>query len=89
MSDFTFDASEFIVRLLKYFLEGAAVATAAYLVPSKKLAWDEVVILGLTAACIFSLLDFFAPSIGATARQGAGLAIGSTVAGGLGVNRMM
>eukprot|EP00798_Chlamydomonas_sp_ICE-L_P019680 gene19680-26367_t len=65
MSDFSFDASEFIVRLLKYFLEGAAVATAAYLVPSKKLQWDEV---------------------DATVEPIAGLAIGSTVAGGFGTN---
>jgi len=79
-SNFSFDLKEFIVRLLKYFVEGFVVSIAAYFFPGKK-NFEEVVLIGLVAAATFAILDLFAPSIGATARSGAGFGIGANLVG--------
>lgn len=81
MANFSFDASEFLIRLTKYFLEGLTVALAAYFIPNTKLGWEQIVLIALTAACTFSILDFFAPSISGSARQGAGFGIGANLVG--------
>jgi hypothetical protein len=62
--------------LIKYLLEGLAVAVAAFYIPQKVLSLQEIAILGLTAAAIFALLDLFTPSVGWGARHGAGWGIG-------------
>jgi len=82
-SNYSFDFREFITRLLKYAFEGLVVAIAAYMIPGKKMGAGEIMLLGLVAAATFSLLDLFAPSIGASARSGAGFGIGVNVVGGL------
>ena len=76
-----FDLQEVLKRMVKYVIEGMAVAGVAYYVPKKKLNLEEIVMIGLTAACTFALLDMFAPSIGNTARQGAGFGIGANLVG--------
>jgi hypothetical protein len=76
-----FSVGEFVSRALKYLLEGLAVAAAALFLPKKPLAFDEVAILGLTAAAVFAILDVLAPSVGVTARQGAGFGIGANLVG--------
>lgn len=82
MSDsFSVDGKEIAVRIIKYILEGGMVAVAVALIPSKKLTPEEILIIALVAAATFSLLDMFAPSIGASARLGSGFAIGSSLAG--------
>ena len=78
---FSFDATEFLVRLAKYICEGLIVAISAYFFVSNPLRWDEIFIISLSAACTFSLLDFFAPSIGSSARMGAGFGIGGRLVG--------
>jgi ABC-type Co2+ transport system permease subunit len=82
-----FSVGEFVNRALKYLLEGLAVAVAAIYIPKKALAMDEVATLALTAAAVFALLDVLAPSVGVTARQGAGFGIGSNLIGGLAIRR--
>ena len=82
-----FSLGEFVNRALKYLLEGLAVAIAAIYIPKKALAMDEVATLALTAAAVFALLDVLAPSIGVTARQGAGFSMGSSLVGGLAIRR--
>jgi hypothetical protein len=82
-----FSVGEFVNRALKYLLEGLAVAVAAIYIPKKALGLDEVATLGLTAAAVFALLDVLAPSVGVTARQGAGFGIGTNLIGGLGIRR--
>jgi hypothetical protein len=62
--------------LIKYLLEGMAVALAAFFIPQRKVEVKEIVLIALTAAAVFSILDQFSPSIGASARQGAGFGIG-------------
>jgi ABC-type Co2+ transport system permease subunit len=78
-----FDFSELIKRAIKYIVEGIIVALAAYVIPKQSLKVEEVVVIALTAAATFSVLDVFIPSMGATARQGAGAGIGLGVIGGL------
>ncbi len=41
----------------------------------------EVFALGVTAACVFILLDLVSPGIGVTARQGAGFGLGANLVG--------
>ena len=83
MSKLQTDATEVITRALKYLLEGIVVAVAAFLIPDKNRQpkMEEVVMLGLTAAAVFAVLDMFAPSnvIASSARQGAGFGIGASL----------
>jgi hypothetical protein len=82
MSDFGFDVKEILVRIFKYIFEGLIVATAAYLIPGKKLQAVEILTIGIVSAATFSILDLFAPAFSAGARTGTSLAIGANLAGG-------
>ncbi len=73
--------TEVINRAIKYLVEGMFVALAALFIPRRGLPWDEIAALGLTAACVFAILDVVSPSIGVTARQGAGFGIGANLVG--------
>lgn len=73
---FAFDTQEMFTRLVKYLMEGLVVGIVASVLPSKSLSVQEVLLLALTAASIFAILDLIAPSIGAGARQGVGLGVG-------------
>ena len=77
-----FDINELVKRAIKYLVEGIMVAFVAYVLPKKSLNAEEVVIIGLMAAATFAILDIFSPSIGASARGGAGMAIGAGLSGG-------
>ncbi len=83
-SSYSFDAREFVTRLLKYLFEGLVVAVAAYALNGKRTNVGEVVLLGLVASATFSLLDLMAPSVGASVRTGAGLGIGLNLSGAAG-----
>jgi ABC-type Co2+ transport system permease subunit len=76
-----FDFSELIKRAIKYIVEGIMVAIAAYAIPKKSLNVEEVVIIALTAAATFSVLDVFIPTMGQSARGGAGFGIGANLVG--------
>jgi ABC-type Co2+ transport system permease subunit len=71
-----FDFGELVKRAIKYLVEGLVVAIVAVLVPKKSLNVEEIVIIALTAAATFSILDVFIPSMGSSVRQGAGLGVG-------------
>jgi hypothetical protein len=73
--------SEIVNRAIKYLVEGLFVAVAAIFVPRHRLPWDEILTLGVVAAAVFAILDVVSPSIGATARQGAGFGIGANLVG--------
>ena len=49
----------------------------------RHLGVEEIVIIALTAAATFSILDVFIPSMGSSARTGAGMTLGSTLVGGI------
>lgn len=75
------DFADLIKRLVKYALEGLAVAVACYLLPGKKLRADEIGTIALTALAVFAILDIYAPSVGSSARTGAGFGIGANLVG--------
>lgn len=79
--DFSFDASEILVRLFKYAFEGLVVAIAAYFIPNRVMTAEEILIIGLIAAATFAVLDLFAPAIGSSVRTGAGFGIGANLVG--------
>ena len=72
---------EIISKLLKYILEGLAVAIAAYWIPQfssgKRMNNEYVLTIAITAACMLAVLDVFAPTIGRSFRLGSGFGIGS------------
>ena len=76
-----FDLQEVVKRAVKYLIEGGAVAVAAYYIPKKQMNVEEIVMIAITAAATFALLDMYAPSIGNAARQGTGVGIGANMAG--------
>ena len=68
--------------LLKYALEGLAVAVAAYYLTKKRTDIKEILTIALVAAGTFLILDQFAPGVAAGARQGSGFGIGFGLVGG-------
>ena len=75
------DLAEVLNRAIKYLIEGIAVGLAAVLVPRKVIDFQEVVAIAIVAAAVFAVLDLVSPSIGVTARQGAGFGIGANLVG--------
>jgi ABC-type Co2+ transport system permease subunit len=76
-----FDLGEIIKRIVKYLIEGIAIALIAYTIPKKRLDLEEVIVIALSAAAIFAILDTFLPSIAVSARQGAGFGVGANLVG--------
>ena len=76
-----FDFADLVTRLVKYLLEGLAVAVAAFVLPGKTLKWGEVGMIALVATATFAILDIYAPSVGSSARTGAGFGIGANLVG--------
>lgn len=72
---------EVLMRLVKYLIEGFAVALAAYYIPRRRMNLQEIAMIAVTGAAIFAVLDMYAPSIGEAARQGAGFGIGANQVG--------
>lgn len=68
-------------RALKYMIEGGAVALAAFFIPRKKMELQEILVIALTAAAIFAILDLYAPTVAAGTRQGMGFGIGASQVG--------
>ena len=73
--------AEIVNRIIKYLIEGLVIAAAAIFIPKKALPLDEVATLAVLAAVLFALLDAVSPSIGVTARQGAGFGLGANLVG--------
>lgn len=70
------NVGELVKRIIKYLVEGLMVAIAAYAIPKRSLNIEEIILIALTAAATFSILDTYIPSMGVSARSGAGLGIG-------------
>ena len=73
--------SEVVNRVIKYLVEGLFVAMAAVFIPKRSLPVEEILSLGIVAAAVFAILDVVSPSIGMTARQGAGFGLGANLVG--------
>jgi hypothetical protein len=70
-----------VKRAIKYLVEGLMVAIVAFVIPQKPLKMGEIAIIALMAAATFSILDTFIPSMGVSARSGAGFGIGANLVG--------
>ena len=75
------DFMELFKRLIKYLVEGLMVAIAAYAIPKQSLNIEEILLLAVTAAATFSILDTYLPSVGVSTRTGAGFGIGANLVG--------
>lgn len=77
----TIDMGDILSRVVKYAFEGLAVAIAAYVLPGKTLKMSEIGMIAITALATFAILDIYAPSVGASARTGAGFGVGAGLVG--------
>jgi len=75
------NTNDILARAVKYLLEGLAVAIVAYMIPGKVLKLSEIGMIALTALATFAILDIYAPSVGASARTGAGFGVGAGLVG--------
>ena len=50
-----FDAQEVLKRMLKYLIEGLAVAAAAFWIPRRSLNVEEILVIAVTAATTFAV----------------------------------
>jgi hypothetical protein len=73
------NVAELVRRIIKYLVEGLMVAIAAYAIPKRSLNIEEIVLIALTAAATFSILDTYVPTMGVSARSGAGFGIGANL----------
>jgi hypothetical protein len=73
------NVGELVKRIIKYLVEGLMVAIAAYAIPKRSLNVEEIILISLTAAATFSILDTYIPSMGAAAMSGAGFGIGANL----------
>jgi hypothetical protein len=78
---FSVNAKDILKRAIKYLLEGLAVAFVAYYFTRGKLDWKEIILLGITAAFVFAILDTFSPTVALGTRFGAGFGIGQAMFG--------
>ena len=63
MKDHHIDMKELVTRAVKYLIEGLVVGLVAYAIPNGKLSISEVIIISITAASVFAILDLVKPSI--------------------------
>jgi len=70
------DFTEVLRRAVRYLVQGFAVALAAYYIPQKKIDLNEIMVIAMTAASIFALLDVLSPTIGGYVKTGIGIGIG-------------
>lgn len=75
------NVAELVRRVIKYLVEGLMVAIAAYAIPKRSLNVEEIILIALTAAATFSILDTYVPAMGVSARGGAGFGIGANLVG--------
>ena len=73
--------AEIVNRVIKYLIEGLVIAAAAIFIPKRALPMDEVATLAVLAAVVFAILDAVSPSVGVTARQGAGFGLDANLVG--------
>ena len=79
-----FAVGEVIKRAAKYLIQGLAVGLACHLIPRGrgiKLDFESVIMIALTAASVFAILDIYIPSAGNAARMAVGLGAGFNLAG--------
>ena len=54
----TIYGSENDLDQIKYILEGLAIAIAVYVIPKKKISYQEIALISVIAGAIFAILDY-------------------------------
>lgn len=80
--EYTFNTQEMFTRIVKYLTEGLVIGIVASILPSKSLSTQEIILLALTAASVFAILDLVAPATGSASRFGVGIVSGASLLGG-------
>lgn len=80
-SAFNVDFKEIIKRTIKYLIEGIVVGAVAYFITKHRVDFKDVVMIGVTAAFVFAILDIYSPTVSLGARFGAGFGIGQALFG--------
>ncbi len=62
--------------LLKYVLEGLAVAIVAFVLTGRTTKVEEIFMIAAGATATFIILDRFSPGVAAGTRQGTGFGVG-------------
>ena len=57
------DPKEILKRIFKYFIQGLAIAIAAYVLPIEKIEPITILYIALTGASTFAIIDLTLPSI--------------------------
>lgn len=94
MGDKTNSFGSVLIKFLQYAVEGATVGAAAWLIPKKTPSLDEVILIAVIAAAVFSTVDVLSMYFvdakennsnewRKTLRQGTAFTIGSKLSGGL------
>lgn len=77
----TISFADLMKRIAKYIIEGLAVAFIAYLIGKDSLTMKQILIIAVTAALVFAILDTVSPTIAYGARFGAGFSAGAGLMG--------
>jgi ABC-type Co2+ transport system permease subunit len=75
------NVGELIKRIIKYLVMGVMIAIVTFCVPKRSINMDEIILIALTAASTFAILDNYLPSISSSAKNGLGLGIGLGLSG--------
>ncbi len=73
------DYANVLERILKYLIEGICISLVCYF--TTNLNTDQIVIISITGACCFALLDMYSPKTGDAFRMGIGLGAGTHIVG--------
>jgi ABC-type Co2+ transport system permease subunit len=63
---FDLDYNEIIKRSVKYLIIALVVALASNNIPENKINLNETLIISITAACTFAIVDMYAPTVSNT-----------------------
>lgn len=63
---FGLESNEIFKRTFKYLIVALAVAFAANNIPQYKMELQEVAMISITAACVFAIVDMYAPTVSNT-----------------------
>ena len=70
-----------MINIVKYLLEGMAVALATAILSRGKTSGGELFLMAISSMAVFLVLDLYAPVTAAGARQGAGFGLGFKMVG--------
>jgi len=60
------DSTEVIKRIFKYLIEALVIAIAAKYIPKQELKLNEIIMIAITGAAVFAILDLYSPTVRVT-----------------------